>query len=190
MPITRPSISIREPEFAFPRIVCLVVSQFSLPSDYTDWEIDYYLRLEDWMPDKSGHAIFVIANKDPSAAVSLLQQIRRHSDFCTALCYVTGSINPEIEQLAQLADGELPEAAILWERFGHFQELLTPFNESETAILPTGRLIKYLWLRPHFVVKPCHAWPQPGQLNSNASAHCSSVPNCARNTGKDKPAWN
>jgi len=59
---------------------------------------------------------------------------------------------------SQLADGELPEAAILWERFGHFQELLTSFNESETAILPTGSLIKYLWLRPHFVVKPCHAW--------------------------------
>ncbi|HNO74952.1 MAG TPA: GGDEF domain-containing protein [Nitrosomonas mobilis] len=155
MSIIRPSTSIREPESAFPRIVCLVVSQFSLPSDYTDWEIDYYLRFEDWIPDKSGHVIFVIANKDPSAVVPLLQQIRRHPDFCTALCYVTGSVNPEIEQLA---DGGLPEAAILRERFGHFQELLTSFNESETAILPTGRLIKYLWLRPHFVVKPCRTW--------------------------------
>lgn len=100
MSIIRPSTSIREPESAFPRIVCLVVSQFSLPSDYTDWEIDYYLRFEDWIPDKSGHVIFVIANKDPSAVVPLLQQIRRHPDFCTALCYVTGSVNPEIEQLA------------------------------------------------------------------------------------------
>ena len=96
MPTTRPLTSIREPEFALPRLVCLATSQFSLPSDYADWEIDYYLRFEDWMPDKSGHVIFVIVNKDPSVAVLLLQQIRRHPDFFTALCYVTDSIHSEI----------------------------------------------------------------------------------------------
>jgi len=158
MPITSPLTSIHEPEFFSPRLVCLASSQFNLPGDYVGWEIDCYLRLEDWAPDKSGHVVFVIANEDASVIVSLLQQIRRHPDFCTALCYVAGGSNPEI---GQLADGELPEAAVLRKRYAHFQELLTSFNESETAILPTGRLIKYLWLRPHFVIKPCHAWQSP-----------------------------
>lgn len=158
MPTTRPSTPIRDPEFTLPRIVCLATSSFRLPSDYADWETDYYSRLEDWTSDKSGQVIFVIANKDPSVVVSLLQQIRRHRDFYTALCLVTDGVSPEIEQLA---DGELPEAAALRERFGYFQERLTSFHEHATAILPTGQLIKYLWLRPHFVIKPCHAWQSP-----------------------------
>lgn len=152
--MSHPSIS----EFSRPRIVCLAAGQFGLPNDYIGWEVDYCRRLEDWTPDRSGHVIFVIAITDPSATVSQLQQIRRHPDFCTALCYVVGGSNPEI---GQLADGELPAAATLQERFRQFHELLATFNENETTILPTGRLIKYLWLRPHFILQPCHAWQSP-----------------------------
>jgi hypothetical protein len=44
------------------------------------------------------------------------------------------------------------------------------------------------------VIRVAAAWAaeslRPQRDASNASAHCSSVPNCARSADKDKPAWN
>ncbi len=156
MPTNYSSTLMRET--ALPRIVCIASSNLNLAAGYVDWPVDYCSGFEDWKYDQSGDVIFVIGDNDPSVAVQVLQQIRQHPDLYVALCFVTGKIDDEIEQLA---DGELPSPEALREQWARFRELLVAFNENETTILPTGRLIKYLWLRPHFVIKPRHAWQSP-----------------------------
>ena len=127
-----------------------------LSSSYTElFRIQYCGDFSDWEKSKTIPSAFVIDSKDAQYVNTIVNKIRRDHLAFGILCFVT-EIQPSFDH--QLLDGQLPEPSILKKRINDFVDLSESFKNSETYITPQGRLIKYLWLRPEFVIQPQKDW--------------------------------
>ena len=127
-----------------------------LSSSYTElFRIQHCGDFSDWEKSKTIPSAFVIDSKDAQYVNTIVNKIRRDHLAFGILCFVT-EIQPSFDH--QLLDGQLPEPSILKKRINDFVDLSESFKNSETYITPQGRLIKYLWLRPEFVIQPQKDW--------------------------------
>jgi len=109
----------------------------------------------EWEKNKIIPSAFIVNGNDQRYVSSILGKIRRDNEVFASLCFVTKSV-PSSDDC--LSDGLLPEPLILQKQIDKAQDLLTSLKGKETYLTHQGRLIKYLWLRPDFILQPDHEW--------------------------------
>ncbi len=109
----------------------------------------------EWEKNKIIPSAFIVNGNDQRYVSSILGKIRRDNEVFASLCFVTKSV-PSSDHC--LSDGLLPEPLILQKQIDKAQDLLTSLKGKETYLTHQGRLIKYLWLRPDFILQPDHEW--------------------------------
>jgi len=131
-------------------------NETNLPDSYSElFRIQHCADFSDWEKSKTIASAFVIDGKDNHYVESIINKIRRDHVIFATLCFVTDA-RPSFNN--QLLDGQLPESSILKKTINDFDDLLKSFKNGETCITPQGRLIKYLWLRPGFIIQPKKDW--------------------------------
>lgn len=116
-------------------------------SDFSEWEKDRILP-----------SAFVIEGSDSRYASSILGKIRRDSEVFASLCFSTRLLTCSENSLF---DGLLPPPAELQKQIDAAQDLSRSLKGKDNYLTPQGRLINYLWLRPNYIVQPCHEWTNP-----------------------------
>lgn len=82
-------------------------------------------------------------------------KIRSHSKYFYFLCFVNGDINGKITPLIDGINLPIQEKS---EQLELFEGLLGSFKVREESLSRDERLLKYLWLRPDYIVRPLHEW--------------------------------
>lgn len=119
------------------------------------FKIHHFSDFSDWEKDRITPSAFIIEGKDKQYITSILGKIRRDNEVFASLCFST---EPVASLDNHLLDGLLPQPSVLQEGINQFEDLLKSLKSNETYITHQGRLIKYLWLRPDFILKPYHEW--------------------------------
>lgn len=131
----------------------------NLPDQYRDFfGIHIFHDYVAWKNEKIVPSAIIITGEDLNYTAFTLGQIRRDKNLFASLCFITESI-PVFN--SNLIDGQLPQPLQLKERIHHFLDLDSVYKNSETYTSDLGRLIKYLWLRPDFIIHPYHEWQHP-----------------------------
>jgi GGDEF domain-containing protein len=120
----------------------------------TSFAISLYDSFEAWKAAPSPPKAFLIEHQQPRDTNELLRKIRQDSEAFASLCFVGGARETFD---AGLADGEVPPPAVLMEKIAGTADLEASFR-SRDAGSRQERLLKYLWLRPDFVLEPQHEW--------------------------------
>lgn len=115
-------------------------------NDFADWEAKQIIPLA-----------FIVEGKEPNYITSILGKIRRDKEVFASLCFVSGSVNT---QDGFIGDGQLPQPSLLHEAINYFADLEKSFKYNEAIITPVGRLIKFLWLRPDFIIQSYRLWKE------------------------------
>jgi hypothetical protein len=130
-----------------------------LPDHYKDhFEVCHFNDFSDWEQNRVNPSAFVIVGKDKQFISSVLAKIRRDNEIFASLCFATDPVAP-FDNL--LLDGQLPQPSVLLEVVNQVEDLQKSLKSNETYITHQGRLIKYLWLRPDFILQPHHEWQYP-----------------------------
>ncbi len=116
-------------------------------NDFADWEAKQVIPLA-----------FIVDGKEPNYITSILGKIRRDQKAFASLCFVSGSVNTLDDFIG---DGQLPQPSLLHEAITYAADLEKSFKYNEAIITPVGRLIKFLWLRPDFIILSYHLWKEP-----------------------------
>ena len=116
-------------------------------SDFSEWEKDRILP-----------SAFVIEGSDNRYASSILGKIRRDSEVFASLCFSTRLLTCSENSLF---DGLLPPPSELQKQIDAAQDLSRSLKGKDNYLTHQGRLINYLWLRPNYIVQPCHEWTNP-----------------------------
>jgi len=124
-----------------------------LYSDYFRTHIFY--DYAEWKKERILSPAIIITGGDKNYTAAILDKIRRDEDLFASLCFVTESIPASCDNLV---DGQLPQPPQLKETINHFLDLSSAYKSSEAQMSHLGRLIKYLWLRPNFILHPCQDW--------------------------------
>ncbi|NBQ68726.1 MAG: diguanylate cyclase [Nitrosomonadaceae bacterium] len=122
------------------------------------FEIHHFSDFSDWEKNKIIPSAFIIAGNDKQYTASILGKIRRDEEVFASLCFAA---NPVAASDNLLLDGQLPQPPVLLEAVNQVENLLKSLKGNETYITHQGRLIKYLWLRPDFILQPHHEWQNP-----------------------------
>ncbi len=109
----------------------------------------------EWKKQRIFSPAIIITGEDQNYTSSILDKIRRDEDLFASLCFVSESIPASYNNLV---DGQLPQPPKLKEIINHFLDLSSAYKNSEAQISHLGRLVKYLWLRPNFILQPCQEW--------------------------------
>lgn len=126
-----------------------------LSDQYKAFDIQCFSDFSAWGKSRIIPSAFIIDGKDKHYASSILGKIRRDNEVFASLCFATEST---ILSDTQLLDGQSPQPLILQEKIDQFQDLLKSLQDNETYLTHQGRLIKYLWLRPNFILQSYHEW--------------------------------
>lgn len=130
----------------------------NLLAQYSDLFRVYHCHdFAEWQKKRITPSAFIVDGKGPNYITSTLDQIRRDKEVFASLCYVSG---PVTNLSNKLVDGQLPEPSLLQEKIHYFSDLEKSFKYHETDVTHVGRLIKYLWLRPDFILEPYHFWKE------------------------------
>ncbi len=117
--------------------------------------IDHFNSYTDWAVKKIVPGAFVIEEGDENYITSTVDAIRKDQEVFDTLCFVMGSINSFD---SHLVDGQLLPPLDLQEEINQVADLRESYKQVDNDISKTGRLIKYLWLRPKFILRPYHEW--------------------------------
>ncbi|WP_292993827.1 diguanylate cyclase [Nitrosomonas sp.] len=109
----------------------------------------------EWKKERILSPVVIITGSDPNYIAAILDKIRRDEDLFASLCFVTESVPASY---SSLVDGQLPQPPQLKQIINQFLDLFSAYNNSEVHISHLGRLIKYLWLRPNFILHPYQEW--------------------------------
>lgn len=127
-----------------------------LSSEYKNlFNISYFSDFSVWEKERIIPSAFIIQGKDKHYISTILGKVRKDSEFFASLCFITDSAFPYDDFML---DGQLPQPIDLREEINQFDNLLKSLKSNETYITHQGRLIKYFWLRPDFVLQPYHDW--------------------------------
>lgn len=127
-----------------------------LLAQYNDlFKIDHFNSYTDWAVKKIVPGAFVIEGSDESYITSTIDVIRKDQEIFDTLCFVMGSTNSFD---SYLLDGQLPPPPYLQEEINQVADLRESYKQVDNDISKAGRLIKYLWLRPKFILQPYHEW--------------------------------
>lgn len=107
--------------------------------------------------DANDPLVFVIESGSEDYIHELLWNIRTHPKFFYFLCYVNAAIN---EQDKNLIDGANVSKEELSSQVSLFEELNNSFKSRKEPLFRDDRLLKYLWVRPNFIIQPYHEWSQ------------------------------
>jgi GGDEF domain-containing protein len=130
-----------------------------LPDHYRDlFEVRHFSDFSDWGKNRVNSSAFIIVGKDQQYSSSLLRKIRRDDEVFASLCFAA---DPVASFDNFLLDGQLPQPPALLEAVNQVEDLLKSLKSNDTYITHQGRLIKYLWLRPNFIIQPHHDWQHP-----------------------------
>ncbi|UJP05067.1 MAG: GGDEF domain-containing protein [Nitrosomonas sp.] len=131
----------------------------SLAAQYKDsFAVQQLSDFAAWERNRIVPAAFVIAGSDKQYFSSIAGKIRRDSEVFASLCFSTELITSPDNALL---DGLLPPAVDLQKAIDTTNDLLKSLKGKENYLTHQGRLIKYLWLRPHLVLQPQHEWNNP-----------------------------
>lgn len=119
------------------------------------FKIQFFQDFSEWKKAGTLPSAFIIAGGDSSYTASILGKLRRDSETFASLCFITESMS-SID--SGLSDGQLLPPVQLQGVISNFLDLSNAYKNSETHISHLGRLIKYLWLRPNFILHPHHGW--------------------------------
>ena len=108
-----------------------------------------------WQNNITDLSAFVIVSNNADYVATILESIRRDDKHFASLCFLSESTG---ESSDQFADGLLPEPEELQKTVEQFVDLETSYRNNETSHSSLDRLIKYLWVRPGFVLHPIYAW--------------------------------
>ncbi len=122
------------------------------------FEVCHFCDFSEWEKNRINPSAFIIAGKDQQYISSVLGKIRRDDEAFASLCFATDPVAP-FDDL--LLDGQLPQPPVLLEAVNQVGNLLKSLKSNETYITHQGRFIKYLWLRPDFILRPHHEWRHP-----------------------------
>jgi len=84
--------------------------------------------------------------------------VRRDPKLFWMPCFILGDADARD---APLLDGDLPPPPELKQAIDSVLTLSASFKHQEGELSRTDRLLKYLWLRPGFVIQPMHDWRHP-----------------------------
>ncbi|GKS69905.1 GGDEF domain-containing protein, diguanylate cyclase (c-di-GMP synthetase) or its enzymatically inactive variants [Nitrosomonas sp. PY1] len=127
-----------------------------LPDVYANlYRIQRHSNFSEWKLTKMAPLAFIIDGEDAQYVNTIINEIRRDDTVFASLCFVTES---SIALDSQLLDGQLTEPSALQKKISDTEGLTKSFKNTEACITPQGRLIKYLWLRPDFIIQPQHEW--------------------------------
>lgn len=127
-----------------------------LSAQYNDlFKIDHFNSYTDWAVKKIAPDAFVIEGGDENYITTTINAIRKDQEVFYILCFVVGSVNSFD---SYLVDGQLPSALYLQEEIIQVADLRESYKQVDNDITKAGRLIKYLWLRPKFILQPYHEW--------------------------------
>ncbi len=130
-----------------------------LPDHYRDlFEVRHFNDFSDWGKNRVNSSAFIIVGKDQQYSSSLLRKIRRDDEVFASLCFAADPVAPFDNFLL---DGQLPQPPALLEAVNQVEDLLKSLKSNDTYITHQGRLIKYLWLRPNFIIQSHHDWQHP-----------------------------
>ncbi|MGH8462185.1 MAG: hypothetical protein ACRESS_11295 [Stenotrophobium sp.] len=102
---------------------------------------------------------FIIKGTDEAYAGSLLRQIRRDPDYGASLVFIDGSA---ASADLVLCDGPLPKTGqALLERIGDVQSRARAMRGAGDDQTPVGQLMRFMWLRPGYVLEPIADWRHP-----------------------------
>ncbi len=128
----------------------------NLSAQYHDhFRVTHFSYYAEWKAKESVPSAFIIEGGDAAYISSTLCEIRKHKDFFDTLCYITTSVS---SLDSHLVDGQLPQPNQLHEAINRVEDLKKSFKQVETDISNLGRLIRFLWLRPNYVIQPYHGW--------------------------------
>ncbi len=123
----------------------------------SDFEVKQFHNFIEWQNERIKPSAFVVVGSDADYVTSIIGSIRRDDHYFASLCFSTETAN-DINN--QLSDGLLPEPENLKHVIAHFTDLETSFKHTDGPLSYLDRLIKYLWVRPDFVLQPCYEWQQ------------------------------
>lgn len=104
-------------------------------------------------------AAFVFKSDDERYTGTLLRQLRRDPDHATALAFIDGTVSATDQPLT---DGVMPSnAPALLEHIGEFQSRAGSIRQTGDDQSPEASLLKYMWLRPGYVLEPLADWRHP-----------------------------
>lgn len=129
-----------------------------LSDQYKAFDIRFFSDFSAWEKSRIIPSAFFIDGKAKHYTSSILGKIRRDNEVFASLCFATESTALSD---SQLLDGQSPQPLILQEKIDQFEDLLKSLKDNETYLTHQGRLIKYLWLRPNFILQPYHEWQYP-----------------------------
>jgi hypothetical protein len=101
--------------------------------------------------------VFIIESDSQQYIHEILWKIRTHPKFFYFLCYANAAINKQDKNLIDgidLSGDGLNEQVLL------FEELNGSFKQRDEPLFRDDRLLKYLWVRPDFIIQPYHQWNQ------------------------------
>lgn len=140
-------------------LIVFAQERIDLTNQYTQsLEISFFYDFFEWNKIRSIPIAFIIDGSNPEYLVTTLKQLRRDNEIFSSLCFVVNHTESPIDDLH---DGKLPNTEILQEKIKQHQDLLSSFKRNEGYLTPQARLIKYLWLRPDFIVKAYRDWQHP-----------------------------
>ncbi len=99
--------------------------------------------------------VFIIKSDNPNYVQYVVRKLRRDPEHYAALIYIDGDIN---ETDLQITDGRLPDPSTLVERVEEFYERQSMIVELGDTLEPDTRLLKYMWLRPGYILEPQRDW--------------------------------
>ncbi len=130
-----------------------------LLAQYGDlFKIYHFYNFTEWETQRMLPSAFVIEGSDAQYTTSILSHIRRDKEAYAVLCFISGSVSSLDNSYV---DGSLPQPLLLQEAISQTADLEKSFKNSENNVTHQERLIKFLWLRPNFVLQPYHEWQHP-----------------------------
>jgi GGDEF domain-containing protein len=122
------------------------------------FQVKQFEDYEAWRATGLRPSAFVIEAEDSRNVSDLLWKIREDGDVFSTLCFISGAVEP---LHALLADGGVPAVAILKDKIARAVDLEASFKSRDAGASRLERLLKYLWLRPDFILQPQHEWRNP-----------------------------
>ena len=121
----------------------------------TLFQIKQFQSFSDWENEKIKPSAFIVEGNDATYVISILNNIRGDSELYTALSFLTEYVG---ELASSLSDGLLPQPESLQQEIIRFAEFDGSYRNNDLSLYHHGRLIKYMWLRPDFILQPIHEW--------------------------------
>ncbi len=130
-----------------------------LGSFQSEFDCQHFDRFDAFLQTEARPDVFLIQADTGDYSHDILTRIRGHGDYYCDLCFVDGEIAGSDKLLS---DGGIPDPDALASRLSEVEDLHAAFKRRDEPLYRDDRLLKYLWLRPGFVIRAHYDWSSPG----------------------------